>query len=544
MTTPFSLFADAVLARPEQIFLSLPAAAKLDYAPGGQQIAYGALAQLVAAQSEAYRQAGYGAGNVVAISLDNRPDFFVHFLALNSLGVGILPLNPDLRSEEVAYQFTIAEPELLVALPAYHRVGGEAGLTSDRVIGPADTVPPARQKAARFEARPEDPCAFLFTSGTTGKPKCCVLSNDYFVRLAQWYVGAGNGGKLLTGEEVILTPLPMFHMNALGCSALGAIILQSTLVPLDRFSASRWWATVAQSGATLIHYLGVMPAILLKLPETEHDRGHKVRIAFGAGVDPLHQETFEHRFGIELTEAWAMTETGGGATTSTAGGDRHLAMRCIGYPHADMDYRIVDDAGADAMEGEPGELVVKAAGDDPRRGFFTEYLKDAVATEEAWTGGWFHTGDVVRRGEDGALYFVDRKKNIVRRSGENIAVVEVEGVLQNLEDIAGVAVAPVPDELRGEEVMALIVLAAESASASGADLARRIARASAERLAYHKVPGYVAFVSSLPTTATQKLQRGEIKKMASAMLSDPKTVDLRDFKGELRRMDIEANRVA
>lgn len=544
MTTPFSLFAEAAHARPEQIFLSLPAAAKLDYAPDGRQIAYGALAQLVDAQREAYRQAGYGAGNVVAISLDNRPDFFVHFLALNSLGVGILPLNPDLRSEEVAYQFTIAEPELLVALPIYHRVGIEAGLTADRLMGPLDAIPPARRRAERFEATPDDPCAFLFTSGTTGKPKCCVLSNDYFVRLARWYVGAGNGGKLRTGEEVILTPLPMFHMNALGCSALGAIILQSTLVPLDRFSASRWWATVAESGATLIHYLGVMPAILLKLPATEHDRGHKVRIAFGAGVDPLHQETFERRFGIELTEAWAMTETGGGATTSTAGGDRHLAMRCIGYPHADMDYRIVGEAGTDAEEGEPGELIVRAAGDDPRRGFFTEYLKDPDATAEAWAGGWFHTGDVVRRGDDGALYFVDRKKNIVRRSGENIAVVEVEGVLQNLDDVAGVAVAPVPDELRGEEVMALIVLAADSTEVPGADLARRIARASADRLAYHKVPGYVAFVSGLPTTATQKLQRGEIKKLASAIMTDAATIDLRDFKGELRRMEPDAKSVA
>src|SRR5690606_38398971 len=177
--------------------------------------------------------------------------------------------------------------------------------------------------------------------------------NDYFVRLAQWYVGAGNGGKLRTGEEVILTPLPMFHMNALGCSALGAIILQSTLVPLDRFSDSRWWATVAESDATLIHYLGVMPAILLTLPAIEHERDHKVRIAFCAGVDPLHQESFERRFGIELTEAWAMTDTCGSATTSTAGGDRHLAMRCIGYPHADMDYRIVGEAGTDAEEGEP-----------------------------------------------------------------------------------------------------------------------------------------------------------------------------------------------
>jgi len=540
MTTPFFLFADAAAARPDQVFLSLPAAAKLDYAPGGFQMNYGELEKAVAAQREAYRQAGYGAGHVVAISLDNRPEFFVHFLALNSLGVGILPLNPDLRSEELAYQFSIAEPELMVALPVYHHTGIEAGLLAERVIGPDGIVPPAFKPASRFEGRPADPCAFLFTSGTTGKPKCCVLSNDYFVRLAQWYVGAGTGGALRVGEEVILTPLPMFHMNALGCSALGAIILQSTLVPLDRFSASRWWPSVAESGATLIHYLGVMPAILLKLPASEHDRNHRVRIAFGAGVDPLHQETFERRFGIALTEAWAMTETGGGATTSTAGGDRHVAQRCIGYPHSEMDYRIVDEQDADISEGEPGELVVRATGDDPRRGFFTEYLKDPVATAEAWIGGWFHTGDVVRRGADGALFFVDRKKNIVRRSGENIAVVEVEGVLQNLDVVAGVAVAPVPDELRGEEVMALVILGPGQQDRDPNEVARSIAQASAARLAYHKVPGYVAFVDTLPTTATQKLQRGEIKRIAQTLVSDACTIDLRDFKGDLRRLESAA----
>ena len=249
----------------------------------------------------------------------------------------------------------------------------------------------------------------------------------------------------------------MFHMNALGCTVVGMLLTGGTVVPLDRFHARRWWRTVKDSGATVIHYLGVMPAILLQLEQEDAETTHSVRFGFGAGVDPRHQENFERRFGFPLIEAWAMTETGAGAVTSTAGGPRHVGQRCIGRAAPDMDYRIVDDAGADVARGTAGELLVRQKGERPRRGFFTEYLKDEAATREAWDGGWFHTGDVVSEGADGSLFFVDRKKNIVRRSGENIAVIEVEGVLANLDGIAGVAVAPVPDETRGEEVFALIV---------------------------------------------------------------------------------------
>ena len=132
------------------------------------------------------------------------------------------------------------------------------------------------------------------------------------------------------------------------------------------------------------------------------DATHSVRFGFGAGVDPRHQETFERRFGFPLIEAWAMTETGAGAVTSTARGPRHVGKRCIGRRAATMDYRIVDDAGADVAPRCAGELLVRQKGDDPRRGFFTEYLKDEAATAEAWAGGWFHTGDVVREGDGSA----------------------------------------------------------------------------------------------------------------------------------------------
>jgi acyl-CoA synthetase (AMP-forming)/AMP-acid ligase II len=203
-----------------------------------------------------------------------------------------------------------------------------------------------------------------------------------------------------------------------------------------------------------------------------------------------------------------------------------------------MDYRIVDDGGEQVRRGTPGELLVRHSGGDPRRGFFSEYLKEQVATAEAWAGGWFHTGDVVMEGEDGALFFIDRKKNIIRRSGENIAVIEVEGVLANLDGVAGVAVAPVPDDTRGEEVFALISPREHPRDPSSEQaLAEDIVRACAERLAYHKVPAHIAFVDSIPVTPTQKLQRSAIKELAAQAVGAPGTVDLRALKASLRQRE-------
>ena len=160
--------------------------------------------------------------------------------------------------------------------------------------------------------------------------------------------------------------------------------------------------------------------------------------------------------------------------------------------------------------GEPGELLVRARRRRPARGFFSEYLKDEEATAEAWAGGWFHTGDMVRADADGQLYFVDRKKNVIRRSGENISAVEVESVLPQHPRVAAVAVAAAPDAVRGDEVLACIVRAR---AAAGRRTLQRAGRAASsqhalQQLAYYKAPGYVAFVDALPLTASQKVQRG------------------------------------
>jgi acyl-coenzyme A synthetase/AMP-(fatty) acid ligase len=174
---------------------------------------------------------------------------------------------------------------------------------------------------------------------------------------------------------------------------------------------------------------------------------------------------------------------------------------------------------------DSGELLVRQSGPDPRRGFFSGYLKDEKSTTEAWRDGWFHTGDAVRRGPDGALHFVDRLKNIIRRAGENIAALEVEAALAGHPAIAQVAVIAVPDSVRDEEVMACVVL--NTGKTSNRDTAIAIQDWCLERLAYFKAPGHVAFVDSLPTTATNKVQKA---KLADFALKAADSYDLRERK--------------
>jgi acyl-CoA synthetase (AMP-forming)/AMP-acid ligase II len=319
-------------------------------------------------------------------------------------------------------------------------------------------------------------------------------------------------------------------MNAMAYSAMAMVTTGGCLVQLDRFHPGSWWRSVRESRATIAHYLGVMPAMLLGAPPSPQDKQHSVRFGFGAGVDRRQQAAFEARFGFPLLEAWAMTETGAGAVVIANREPRHVGQSCFGRASSSVQWRLVDEGGNDVPVGEPGELWVRAAGDDPKRGFFSEYLKDAEASAEAWQGGWFHTGDLVRADADGHLYFVDRKKNVIRRSGENISAVEVESVLAQHPRVAAVAVAAAPDDVRGDEVLACVVRREPRPDEDLQALAADITRHALQQLAYYKAPGYVAFVETLPLTLSQKVQRAQLKTLAQTLPGQPGCFDTRALK--------------
>jgi acyl-CoA synthetase (AMP-forming)/AMP-acid ligase II len=524
-------FADSAARFGDMPFLCvLPETAAIYGVPAGET-SYAQMQARIESLRAAYTAAGYGHGHRVGLLLENRPDFFLHWFALNGLGVSVVPIHADLRSAELEYLVGHSEIALAVAPSVRHAALRDAASAAQRtmpVIDAADAIPAAPFAAPLASTAPgvSTECALLYTSGTTGRPKGCMLPNRYYLHAGAWYAGIGGLARLRAGDERMLTPLPLVHMNAMAYSTMAMVVTGGCLIALDRFHPKTWWQSVRQSRATVVHYLGVMPAMLMKADPSLQDREHGVRFGFGAGVDRSLHAAFEARFGFPLLEAWAMTETGAGAVVIANREPRRVGTSCFGRECADVDVRVVADHGGPAATDEPGELLVRHAGSDPRDGFFAGYLKDEAATDEAWSGGWFHTGDIVRRGADGQLHFIDRRKNVIRRSGENISALEVESVLLQHPRVRAAAVAAVPDAVRGDEVLACIV---GDGIAGEADARRAAAADIADwclaRLAYYKAPGYVAFVDALPLTASQKVQRGELRALAAALVGQPQCID-------------------
>jgi acyl-CoA synthetase (AMP-forming)/AMP-acid ligase II len=528
--TAFSAFMMAAQNWPERPFLHIPASAAKTYSDSALDLSYAQAMEQVLALQKPYREAGYGLGHRVALLLENRPESFLHWFALNGLGVSVVPINGEMSTEEMAYLLQHSESCLGVAVPEKKSLmqgaASQAGLSLSVIsCEELPSVPQAVEAAASGEPQEDSECALLYTSGSTGKPKGCILNNEYFLYAGRWYRDLGGLCDLEQGVERLITPLPMVHMNAMAASTMGMVMTGGCIVQLDRFHPSSWWQSVRESGATVLHYLGVMPAMLLNAAASpEDDFSGRIKFAFGAGVNPKHHAPFEARFGFPLIEAWAMTESGIGGAVIANHEPRHVGSSCFGKPDETLEYKLIDEAGNEVSPGEHGELLVRGSGANPWAGFFSGYLKNAQATEEALEGGWLHTGDVVRVGPDGSMHFIDRRKNVIRRSGENISALEVEATLSECEQIDAVVVTPVPDEIRGDEVFAAVVLKEEFPADT--DTANALFEHCYQALTYYKAPGYIAFVAELPLTASGKPQRGEIKKLAANWHEQGECIDL------------------
>jgi acyl-CoA synthetase (AMP-forming)/AMP-acid ligase II len=562
VSTVFDAFAASAARTPGAPFLHTEAVTARAYGIAAGDTGWAAAAAEVARLRAAFAAAGYGHGHRVGLMLENRPAFLFHWFALNALGASVVPISAEMRAAELEYLVGHSEIALAVVLPgrgadleaAAEKAGrplavaelhptiapiATSNASASDARKPATTASPSRPLFPRAPApapRAAEPidaateCALLYTSGTTGRPKGCILSNAYFLAAGRWYAGLDGVCEVRPDRERIVTPLPLNHVNAMAFSTMVVLVAGGCLVQLDRFHPQTWWQSVRASRATIVHYLGVMPPMLMSAPASPADRDHAVRWGFGAGVDKKLHAPFEARFGFPLVEAWAMTETGAAACIMANREPRHVGTSCFGRAEAFVEVRLVDDEGRDVADATPGELLVRSTGDEPRRHFFSGYLKDEAATAEAWADGWFHTGDVVRREADGSFCFVDRKKNVIRRSGENISAVEVESVLNQHPAVKASAVAAAPDEIRGDEVLACIVAREPVAEGDRSTLAASIVEHALAQLAYHKAPGYVAFVDALPLTLSQKIQRGELKAMAQALPGAAHCVDTRSLK--------------
>jgi acyl-CoA synthetase (AMP-forming)/AMP-acid ligase II len=529
-------FRAAAARWPDRPFLAVPANPARAYDPEGRELGYAQAADAVGVLAARYARAGYGIGHVVGLLLENRLEHFLHKLAMNSVGACCVPLNPDHRPPEMAYVIDHARLDLVVVaepLEALLERAIAAGTHRPPVIGlrrAEAELPPAARPAAPGHPDGETPASVLYTSGTTGRPKGCVLSHRYELAAGRWY--AGRGGLASFGEacERLYNPLPVFHVNALVFSFWCAVLKGNCQVQTDRFQPSRWFVEVHASRATVVHYLGVVVPMLLNQPAHPLERDHCVRFAIGAGVDPQRHAAFEARFGYPLIEIWGMTEWV--RAVFDADPPRRVGTRAIGRAVPGFEVRVAGDSGDDLPDGTPGEMLVRDSAATPRRDCFSGYLHDPAATEAAWEGGWFHTGDIVVRDPDGMLHFVERRKNLIRRSGENIAAAEVEAVLQTHPEVAQAAVLAVPDEVREEEVLACVVLKPGRAAGPDADAAkaRELFDHCNAALAYFKAPGWLWFADEIPTTGTQKVQKHQLFPKGTDPRTLPGMIDLRSAK--------------
>ncbi|MDP1907631.1 MAG: AMP-binding protein, partial [Hyphomicrobium sp.] len=306
-----------------------------------------------------------------------------------------------------------------------------------------------------------------------------------------WQLGVRAG-------DVLHTPLPLFHTNALNCF-FQALLHGATQVVETKFSVSGFWPALVQSGATVTYLLGAMVPMLLSQAPTAAERAHKVRVALAPGVPANYQAEFTERTGVVLLDGFGSTES----NLIIASYENDRKPGTMGTLVPGFDARIVDADDNEVPDGEAGELIVRA---DQPFAIATGYFAMPEKTIEAWRNLWLHTGDRVIRDPDGYYRFVDRMKDAIRRRGENISSFEVEQVLIRHPAVALAAVFPVSSELAEDEVMAAIVLK-DGVRASEEELVRFCEG----KMSYFAVPRFVEMVQSLPRTENGKVQKFKLR---------------------------------
>ena len=464
-----------------------------------------------------FLELGVRHGDKVAIMLPNNPEFLYVWFGLNKIGACEVPVNVALKGQGLAYQMVQSDCVALVAdLQYLDRLEGVAGdLEEIRHIvytdsaGTGSALPswPGFEHVgyAEFSDRSQgspgvavhysDLASILYTSGTTGVSKGVMFSHHYWydiwaesVRYARY-----------TEDDVLYTGLPFFHGNAQGITVGPAILADAKAIIVDRFSASRLWDDCRRWECTEANYIGGIIPILLKQDEQENDADNPVRLMVGAAAPQDEWHAFQDRFNTKILEVYGMTEC---YCCLVSPYDEPRAGAC-GKTITGWDVRIVDD---DDNECEPGSLGEFIARSNKMFVGSTGYYNKPEATLELFKNGWIHTGDLGRMDEDGYFFFVDRKKQAIRRRGENISSFEVESVVSSHEAVLESAVVGVPSDLGEEEVKAVVVLK-EGQSVTEEELIRWCE----PRMAYFAIPRYIAIRDAMPKTPSERVEKFKLK---------------------------------
>jgi crotonobetaine/carnitine-CoA ligase len=492
------LLAERAQSHPDRVFLRF-ADADLTFSDVDEQVT-GVAAGLA--------DLGVEHGRLVPVLLPNGPDFVITWLGLCRLGAVATLVNTALRGPALAHALGLARSDLVVVdhelLPslvplvretATRRLVVSGTPTGDGLDGVELIQHAALARAGRTAPTPEhaftDPAMVLFTSGTTGPSKGCVLSHRYAVRHAQLMIEHFG----LRGDDVLYSPFPLFHLDASVLTVMPALVLGTTAAIGARFSVSGFWGEVRRMHATVFDFMGATLTMLHKRQPATDDTDHPVRLAWGVPVPEFGPE-FEERFGLRLVEAYGSTDAGVPIYQPL---EEPRRPGSCGRPIPQYDVGVVDDEDVEVPAGHVGELVVRP--NEPSL-LSDGYYGQPEATLASRRNLWFHTGDLVRRDDEGYIYFVGRRTDSIRRRGENISAFEVEEVVKLHPQVLDAAAYGVPSDLSEEDVMLAIVVR------PGERLAPEdLIAFCEERMARHMLPRYVDVVDALPRTPTEKVEK-------------------------------------
>ena len=506
------LLSDRVRRYPEKVFLRFK----------DLNVTYEEIDRLSNRCANAFMGLGVDKGDKVSIMLPNCPEFIYLWFGLAKCCAVEVPVNTNYKGEFLRHIVDQSDSKILVIAAEYlDRVKliedslkklekiivlGEAKAPNLRVpIIYFDQFFQGPDHPCGVKVEPWDPVSIIYTSGTTGVSKGALGCHNFWMVVAKKMLEHRDGRQ----DDIFLTFLPLYHINAQVLTTLTALVAGAQMVLLDRFSASQFWDEIRYYGATQFNYLGAVIPILAKQPEKSDDADNPARIALGAGCPPAIMDEVEQRFGIKCLEGFGMTEIG--IPVHVMPDDRRKGS--CGKPMDIYEIRLFDDNDNEVPVGEIGEIVFR-----PREPFtmMSEYYKMPEKTLEACRNMWFHTGDLAKKDADGYLYFVDRKKDALRRRGENISSFEVERAINTHPKVLESAAVAVRSELAEDEVKICVVLK------PGKELsAEELISYSVERMPYFAVPRYVEFMESLPKTPTERTQKYLLKQAGVT----PKTWD-------------------
>jgi crotonobetaine/carnitine-CoA ligase len=503
LTTVDATFDNALEGSPDRIFLDF----------SGERHTYSDVAKLIGQSAHLLAELGVGKGDRVVSLLDNNLDSVVTLFAANRLGAICVPVNTAYRGEFLRHQVADAGAEVVIAevdyverafdviegLPnvrtilrrqlgvnlAEHRQLGNHGAIE--LMSLEEARDGAEDKLPDPVARPSDLSCFIYTAGTTGPSKGCMISHNYFINVTRQYLE-------LTGrrrENVTFSPLPLFHFNAWTCTVMGTAMLQSTAALAPRFSLSAFWPEIERTGATMTSLLGTILSLIANAPVSEVAERcfGQLEIVQGAPFPAELQQAWKKRFGAHWTGANTFGLTECCLTTHLPRGEV-ATPGSSGKRNDQFDVRIFDDEDVELPAGQVGEIVVRPL---KPHVMFEGYWQRPEATAALMRNMWFHTGDLGMFDADGFFHFADRKKDYLRRGGENISSYEMETAFLQHENIIDVAVHSVLSELGEDDVKVTAVLSGGSTLT-----AEQLCSWSLKSLPYFAVPRYIEFRDELP----------------------------------------------